>query len=55
MKSSVRNQLAGLCRTIVVAVLALVVGFLGGPAQAAQEKKPILCQGNYQSEEDAKK
>jgi len=55
MKSSARNQLAGLCRTIVVAVLVFVVGFLGGPAQAAQEKKPILCQGNYQSQEDAKK
>ncbi|MCK4293649.1 MAG: acetylxylan esterase, partial [Planctomycetes bacterium] len=55
MKSSARNQLAGLCRTIVVTVLVLVVGFLGGLAQAAQEKKPILCQGNYQSQEDAKK
>jgi len=55
MKSSARNQLAGLCRTIVVAVLVFVVGFFGGPAQAAQEKKPILCQGNYQSQEDAKK
>jgi len=34
----------------IIAILALAVGF----AQAAQDGKPQLCQGNYQTEEQAK-
>ena len=37
-------------RTLVVAVLALAVG----AAQAAKDEKPQLCQGNYQTEAQAK-
>lgn len=40
-------------KTIIIGISLLVLGFLL-PAQSAEEKKPQLCQGNYQTEEEAK-
>jgi len=40
-------------KTVVISVSILVLGFFV-TAQGAEEKKPQLCQGNYQSEEAAK-
>ena len=43
-------------RSFIVGVSALIIAFSGNIlAQGADEKKPQLCQGNYHSEEDAKK
>ncbi len=41
-------------KTIVVSVSILMLGFGATVVQAAAEKKPVLCQGNYHSEEAAK-
>jgi len=49
MKSKVQTQLTCIC-VAIIAVSALALGF----AQAAEEEKPQLCQGNYQTEEQAK-
>ncbi|MHC4229235.1 MAG: alpha/beta hydrolase family protein [Planctomycetota bacterium] len=38
----------------VVSVSILMLGFGATVVQAAEEKKPVLCQGNYHSEEAAK-
>ena len=40
-------------KIIVIGISLLVLGFLL-PIQGAEEKKPQLCQGNYQTEEEAK-
>jgi hypothetical protein len=40
-------------KTIIIGISLLVLGFLL-PARSAEEKKPQLCQGNYQTEEEAK-
>jgi hypothetical protein len=40
-------------KMVVISVSMLVFGFSGVPAQAASEKTPQLCQGNYHSEEAA--
>ena len=39
---------------VTFSISLLVSGFYGAPAQGAEEKKPQLCQGNYQTEEQAK-
>lgn len=44
----------GVHKIIVISTSMFVVGFFGTVAQAAAEKKPQLCQGNYHSEEAAK-
>jgi len=49
-----QNQLSGIYKTVVIGVSVLVLGLLPIPVQGAEEKKPQLCQGNYQSEEAAK-
>jgi hypothetical protein len=41
-------------KIIIIGISLLMLGFLF-PAQSAEEKKPQLCQGNYQTEEEAKK
>ena len=47
-------RLSGIYKTVVISVSVLVLGLSPIPAQGAEEKKPQLCQGNYQSEEAAK-
>jgi hypothetical protein len=49
-----QSQLSGIYKTVVISVSVLVLGLSPIPAQGAEEKKPQLCQGNYQSEEAAK-
>jgi predicted alpha/beta-hydrolase family hydrolase len=48
-----RIKLNYLDRIIIISISTLALGF-HHPAQGAEEKKPQLCQGNYQSEEEAK-
>jgi len=48
-----QSRLSGMYKTVVISVSILVLGFFV-TAQGAEEKKPQLCQGNYQSEEAAK-
>jgi len=49
-----QSRLSGIYKTVVIGVSVLVFGLSLIPAQGAEEKKPQLCQGNYQSEEAAK-
>jgi hypothetical protein len=49
IRSTRAAALPGVCAAM------LVVGFWGGIVRAAEDQKPQLCQGNYHSEEDAKK
>ena len=49
-----RSRLSGICKMVVIGVSMLVIWVSTVPAQNAQEKKPQLCQGNYQTEEQAK-
>jgi len=48
-----RSRLNYTNKTIIIGISILVFGFLLR-AKGAEEKKPQLCQGNYQSEEAAK-
>ena len=50
-----KSRFGVICGTFVITMLVFAVGFSGGPADAAEADKPILCQGNYHSEEAAKK
>lgn len=54
MERTVRNQVAGTRIRLIVAVLLLHGLFSAELAIGAEEKKPVLCQGNYQTEEQAK-
>ncbi len=47
-----QTQLARTCKAFLVSVSLLVI--CGVSAQGAEQKKPQLCQGNYQTEEQAK-
>jgi hypothetical protein len=49
-----RSRLSGFYKTVVIGVSLVVLGLSEVPAQSAGEKKPQLCQGNYQSEAEAK-
>ena len=49
-----RNQLNPIFKPAIIGVLVLVLGCSLIPSQSAEENKPELCQGNYQSEEEAK-
>lgn len=49
-----QSRLNGIYKKVVISVSVLVLGLSPIPAQSAEEKKPQLCQGNYQSEEAAK-
>ncbi|MHC4206199.1 MAG: alpha/beta hydrolase family protein [Planctomycetota bacterium] len=49
-----RNQSSIIYKTVIVSLLVLVFGLSPMLSQGAEEKKPQLCQGNYQSEEEAK-
>jgi predicted alpha/beta-hydrolase family hydrolase len=51
--SKMRSQLSSIHKAVVISMFILVLGLLV-PAPGAEEKKPQLCQGNYQSEEEAK-
>ena len=44
----------GIYRVFVVGLLMFVLTVSGRLVQGAENKKPQLCQGNYQSEEAAK-
>lgn len=48
-----RSRINYINKTIIIGISFLALGFLF-PAQSAEEKKPQLCQGNYQTEEEAK-
>jgi len=48
-------RLDGVCKTVVLGVSMTVLVFCGTTVLAAAEKGPQLCQGNYHSEEAAKK
>jgi len=50
-----KSRFGVICGTFVITTLVFAVGFSGSPADAAEAEKPILCQGNYHSEEAAKK
>jgi len=49
-----QGQSGGIHRMVVIGILMFVIGLSTVQAQNAQEKKPQLCQGNYQTEEQAK-
>jgi len=49
-----QSRLSSIYKTVVISVSVLVLGLSPIPSQGAEEKKPQLCQGNYQSEEAAK-
>ena len=49
-----QSRLNEIYKIVVISVSVLVLGLSPIPAQGAEEKKPQLCQGNYQSEEAAK-
>jgi uncharacterized protein len=49
-----QTQLGYISNAIIIGVSTLLLGFQGIPAQSAEEKKPQLCQGYYQTEEQAK-
>jgi len=51
MKRQMREKLIGLCRMLIIGVLAL--GQSAALAGAAEEDKSMLCQGNYQTEAKA--
>jgi hypothetical protein len=48
-----RSRMNHTNKTIIIGISLLMLGFLF-PMQGAEEKKPQLCQGNYQTEEEAK-
>ncbi len=48
-----QSRISYINKTIVIGISMLSLGFFV-PAQSAEEKKPQLCQGNYQSEAAAK-
>ena len=50
-----QSQLSGIYKAAIIGVSVLVLGLSPIPVQGAGEKKPQLCQGNYHSEEAAKK
>ena len=51
-----QSQLLGIAKTFIVGASVLLIGIGSNiAAQGDAEKKPQLCQGNYHSEEDAKK
>ena len=54
MRSKMQSRLVSVCKTVVIGVLMLAVGFPGNLARCAEEKKPQLCQGHYHSEQAAK-
>ncbi len=49
-----KNPSIGIYRVFVVGLLMFILTLSGGLVQAEENKKPQLCQGNYQSEEAAK-
>ncbi len=49
-----QSRLSGIRRMVVVGASVFVIGLSTVQAQNAQVKKPQLCQGNYQTEEQAK-
>jgi hypothetical protein len=48
-----QSQISSIHKTLVISIFILVFGFFV-PAPGIEEKKPQLCQGNYQTEEEAK-
>src|SRR4030042_853706 len=53
-RSKMQSRLSGIFKTVIISISVLVLGLSLIPSQGAEEKKPQLCQGNYQSEEAAK-
>lgn len=49
-----QTRLANTDKAVIFSALLLVFGFCENLIQGAEEKKPQLCQGNYQTEEEAK-
>lgn len=49
-----QSLLSNIHKTIVIGASMIAFVFSAAPAQSAEEKKPQLCQGNYQNEEQAK-
>ena len=49
-----QSRLSSIHKTVVISVSVFVLGLSSIPTQGAEEQKPQLCQGNYQSEEAAK-
>ncbi len=49
-----QGLLNSICKTVVISASMVVFVFSAVSAQGAEEKKPQLCQGNYQNEEQAK-
>jgi len=50
-----RSRLSNMSKIVIISVSVVVFGLSPIPIQGAEEKKPQLCQGNYQTEEEAKK
>ena len=48
------SRLGNICKMAVIGVSILVIGLSSIPVRGNEEKKPQLCQGHYQSEEQAK-
>ena len=53
-KLKIKCRLSSICKTVIISVFMLMLGLSPVSLQGAEEKKPQLCQGNYQSEEAAK-
>jgi len=53
--SQIRNRSANIFRILVIGVVTLEIVFPGMSVMGGQSEKPELRQGNYHSEEDAKK
>jgi len=47
-------RLSSICKMVFIGASVFAIGLSTAPAQNAQERKPQLCQGNYQTEEQAK-
>ena len=54
MNAGTPNVSQNFLRATLLVGLLLVAGFAGRPARADDKDKVVLCQGNYQSEEQAK-
>ena len=49
-----QTRMANTYKAVIFSVSLLIPGFCSIPAHGAEEKNPLLCQGNYQTEEQAK-
>ena len=54
MKTKMQSRIINLCTILVAGALVLALEHPSATATDDKEKKPVLCQGNYLTEEAAK-